>query len=143
MKIRTAYGKRVKVAHPKSGKSLTEQSHTKACDINNIVAKYTKTGLIDHINNRRGTFGNVSGADYKAAMDLVAEQKSVFYELPARVRDQFDNDPANYLDLVMTDEGVQELENILNPPKETTEEPVEIEPKEAQNGDSESESAVT
>ena len=115
MKILNSYSPSVRQAAPKSGPSLTEQHHKKACDINNIVAKYQKTGLVEHVNKHQGTYGDVSGADFKAALDLVAEQKSIFYELPSSVREQFDNDPSNYLDLMQTDEGVEELQGILNP----------------------------
>lgn len=94
---------------------MTEQHHEKSCNINSIMAKYQKTGLIDHVNKYKGTYGDVTGADFKAAQDLIAEQKTIFYELPARVRAELDHDPANYLEMVLTEEGQQELAAILNP----------------------------
>ena len=39
------------------GKSLTEQHHAKACDINSIMAKYVKTGVLDHITRYEPTYG--------------------------------------------------------------------------------------
>lgn len=119
--IRTAYGDNPRQAAPKCGKSLTEKHHAKACDINNIMAKYIKTGLIDHMNVHSPTYGDVTGADFKKAQDLVAEQKSIFEELPAEIRAEFNHDPAEYLDLVMTDEGVAELSEMLNPAPEQPE----------------------
>jgi hypothetical protein len=76
---------------------------------------------------------------------MIAEQKSIFHELPAAVRAKFENDPANYLNMVLTDEGVQELAEMLNPtpePDEPDPEP-EIEPKTAQKQGEEQESSVT
>lgn len=108
---------------------MTEQHHEKSCNINNIMARFTKTGVIDHINRHQANYGDVTGADFKAAQDLVAEQKSVFHELPAAIREQFDNDPANYLDLMMTDEGVEELREMLNPTEPTPEPEPEPEPE--------------
>lgn len=101
-----------------TGVSLTEQHHKKSCDINTIVAKYRKTGLLDHIKTHGGTYGDVTGMDFKEAQDLIATQKSIFTDLPATVRAKFDNDPAEYLDLVQTDEGVQTLKTILDPEPE-------------------------
>lgn len=100
------------------GPSMTEQHHKKACDINTIMAKYRKTGLIDHMSTHQPTYGDVTGADFETAQKLVAEQKSIFQDLPAAVRAEFDNDPAQYLALVETDEGVDELRSILYPPPE-------------------------
>lgn len=129
--IRKPYDPAVPQLHPVKEKSstgqkpekVTEQHHKKACDINNILAKYRKTGLIDHIQTYQGQYGNVTGADFQNAQNLVAEQKSIFEELPAEVRDQFDNDPANYLNKVMTDEGIQELQEMLNPAPEPEPQP--------------------
>ena len=93
----------------------TEQHHAKSCDINTIMARYLKTGVIDHITRHKASYGDVSGADYLTAQNLVAEQKSIFEELPAFARDHYDNDVANYLEALQTDEGLQELQGVLHP----------------------------
>ena len=118
MTLKTKYQPQV---HPKCGKTMTEQSHKKSCDINSIMAKYVKTGLVDHINRHQPKFGDVTGADFKAAQDLVAEAKSEFYELPAAVREQF-TDVSEYLDLVTSDEGVETLRGMLTEDEEPVEE---------------------
>ncbi len=131
MNILKPYDKSVPQPHPKCGKTMTEQHHAKSCDINTIMAKYQKTGLIDHVTQHQGTYGDVSGADFKKAQDLVAEQKSIFYELPSEVRTQFDNDPANYLDLVCEPDGLVTLQDMLNP---APEEPENAPPKPSSEG---------
>ena len=98
--IRTRFTKN-RVKTKSGGKSLTEQSHKKSCDINAIMARYVKTGLIDHVQKYEGTYGDATGADFKAAQDLVAEQKSIFNDLPAPVRAMFKNDPSKYLELLV------------------------------------------
>ena len=115
MKILSAYDASVRQAHPKCGKSLTEQHHAKTCNINAIMAKYNKTGLVDHINRHQGRYGDVSGADFQNAQNLIAEQITIFEELPAPVRAELNHDPAEYLDLVMTEEGQETLSALLNP----------------------------
>lgn len=79
------------------------------------MAKYQKTGLIDHVSEYQNQYGDVSEADFLDAMQLVAEQKTIFYELPSSVRAQFNNDPAAYLALMETDDGLDELQGMLNP----------------------------
>ncbi len=120
--------------HPakSGGDSETEQHHKKACDINNIVAKYRRTGLLDHIAKHQGTYGDATGLDFQDAQNLIATQTSIFNELPAAVRAEFENDPAQYLELITSEGGPQELAEMLNPTieeevPEVEETPVEVE----------------
>lgn len=114
-KPRNIYERTAVQVYKKPGQSLTEQHHARSCDINTIMAKYIKTGIIEHVNNYEPTFGDVSGLDFKKAMDTVALVKSEFANMPAYVRDHFNQDEAAYLEKVSTPEGVQELKNILYP----------------------------
>ena len=133
MKILNAYSASVRQAHPKCGKSLTEQHHTKTCNIHAIIAKYQKTGLIDHINRHQARYGDVSGADFQTAQNLIAEQATIFEELPSAVREAYDNDPAKYLNEVMTPDGVERHQALLDPePEPEVTEPVEEPPAETQ-----------
>lgn len=97
------------------GESLTEQHHAKACDINTIMAKYLKTGLIEHVSRYEPQFGDVTELDFKRSMDTVARVESEFYDLPAFVRAHYDQDPSKYLAAIVTDEGLAELQ-ALKPP---------------------------
>ena len=92
------------------GASRTEQAHKKACDINSIMAKFQKTGAIQHLAKHPPKYGDVSGADFRQAQVLVAEHKSIFHELPSQIRAEFENDPSNYLDFVTDPENAEFLE---------------------------------
>ncbi len=105
---------RVRRSFPK-GEGRTEQHHARACDINTIMAKYLKTGVMDHISKYQPIYGDVTSADYKKSMDLVAGVKTEFEELPAYVRKEFGEDVNEYLKAMQTPEGVQELQSILHP----------------------------
>lgn len=111
-KLRT---KHYRQTHPKCGKSVTEQHHAKTCNINYIVGKYQKTGLVDHINKHEGSYGDVSNADFETAMSLVTEQTTVFNELPSSVRKHYKNDVQTYLEALGTEEGQNEHRALLNP----------------------------
>lgn len=133
--------KRNRQIHPKCGKTLTEQHHEKACNINNIMAKYAKTGIIDHVNRHEARYGDVTGADFESAMALVKQAEEEFLGLPAAIRAHFNNDPAAYLNQVQTDEGVAELLNFFDDDEpRTTENTVETpdhEPEPEKQGESE------
>lgn len=75
----------------------TEQSHKDQCNINNIIQKYDKHGLITHVSRFEASFGDVSGADFKAMADKVAAAKSAFNNLPSKIRNRFANDPTQLL----------------------------------------------
>lgn len=81
--------------------SLTVQSEAAACDINKIMARYEKSGLISHLNQNAAFYADVSAVpDYQAALDVVEKADALFMSLPAEIRAEFDNDPGRYLDFV-------------------------------------------
>lgn len=91
----------------KDGKPIyfTEQSHKKECDVTNIVKKYDKTGLINHISKFEASFGDTTGADFKTAQDLVTNAMSLFNSLPSEIRNEFDNSPQNLLQFMENPEN--------------------------------------
>lgn len=80
------------------GPSRTKQSEAAACDINNIVSRWMKSGSACDLTARVGQFLDVSNVpDFHAACNFVAGAKSLFLELPAEVREEFNNDPGRFL----------------------------------------------
>lgn len=76
--------------------SLTIQSQAKDADINVIMERYTKTGLMPPL-ARLPSFGDFDGiSDYREAIHAVREADDLFMQLPAKVRSRFDNDPAEF-----------------------------------------------
>lgn len=79
------------------GPSLTEQHHADEVDINQIVLRYQKTGVLPH---RGGTpsYGDFSGVvDYHSACEAVRQAEAEFMTLPPDVRKKFGNDPGALL----------------------------------------------
>ncbi len=73
-----------------------KQSFAKAADINNIVARYIKTGSLGHTNTQEGIFADVSGyGDMASAMRRVDGARKSFAALPAGLRSKFGNDPSS------------------------------------------------
>lgn len=98
--IRHAYSPRVRVPAKISGPSKTKQSAKDECDINKIMARFQRTGLIDFVNDNQPQYNDISGLDYQEAMQIVASARSMFEELPSSMRTRFDNDPQKLLEFL-------------------------------------------
>lgn len=130
---------RNRVQFKTKGDSLTHQAHKRECDINQIMLKWQKTGVIEHANTYAGRYGDFTNVpnDYHEAMNAVLNAQEMFMTLPSSVRKQFDNDPGQFLDFAtdpknadkMVEMGLAHapLEVIENPPPA----PAETPPKEA------------
>lgn len=71
------------------------------CDINLIMSRYVKTGVIEHLNPLVSSFSDVSSlGDYSAMRFALSAAEDAFMQLPARVRELVGNDPARFLDFV-------------------------------------------
>lgn len=93
---------RRRVTTPVGGESLTEQHHKPHVDINNIMARYVKTGTLDHVRTYEGQYGDLPPDDYHESQSKVAEAKSMFEDLPSQLRRFFDNDTAKFLQFCVT-----------------------------------------
>ena len=101
MEFITAYGPKLKVAldfDPDEG--MTEQHHKDECDINNIVRRYDRSGVIQHLRQVEGRYTDVTSVEFHEAMNIVASANSAFEELPSNIRAHFRNDPAAFMDFV-------------------------------------------
>lgn len=132
MEFVTAYGpkRRVQVSFEEDGAGRTKQDFAEECDINNILAKYVKTGVLAHANKYAGQYGDATGHDFQSAMETVTNAQTMFEELPAKIRERFGHNPAEFLDYVADPENIPEMESLglINPrpqeePKNPSEEP--------------------
>ncbi|WNK12762.1 MAG: internal scaffolding protein [Microvirus sp.] len=81
------------------GPSMTRQAEAEACDINNIMARYQKTGVIDHLNRFQGEYADVAAyGSFQESLELVERARAAFMTLPSSVRAEFGNDPGRFLD---------------------------------------------
>lgn len=102
--------KRRKVSIKFTQPSLTKQSFAKEADINNIMSKYEKTGIVEHVMSSPGQFGDFSEPlDYQEALNKINAAQSLFDALPAQVRQKFENDPALFLEFAQNPENYDKL----------------------------------
>jgi phage internal scaffolding protein len=98
--ILTAYGPKTKLPEKEFPQTLTKQSMRNECNINYIVNKFQKTGVITHRNQFEAQYDDATGIDFKEALDMVKAGESMFAELPSAERRSFNNDPAKFMNWI-------------------------------------------
>lgn len=110
--VRNAY-QRVRVGlgfDPKE--SRTKQSMKAECDINNIMKKYQKTGLITHFAAHAGSYDFCPETDYRESIEIIRKAEAMFADLPSSARKRFDNDPGKFLAFVQDPKNHDEMRNM-------------------------------
>ena len=95
--MRSAYGPKTRKIQSSTLPSRAKQSFKKECDINQIMAKYQKTGLVQHLNKNQPKYGFASANSFHEAMTLVTNAETTFSELPSAIRRKFKESPAAFL----------------------------------------------
>lgn len=96
MKFFTLFDKPSPVGTACNTPSLTVQSEKAQCDINLIIARYKKTGVLDHIKRDEPLYVDCEQAiaDLEKARLLVEDTEDAFWSLPSSVRDVI-GEPSN------------------------------------------------
>ncbi len=107
MEIRSAakLPKRVRI---ECGGGRTKQAFKSECDINTIMKKYEKTGVIPQLSNP-GEYGIATSTSFHEAMNTVKEAERMFGALPPGLRNRFEGDPARFLDFVGDEDNHAEM----------------------------------
>ncbi len=122
------------------GPGRTKQSFKDDCDINIIVEKHARTGLISHLAKGVPQFADVSELpDYQTAIQQIRDAQDYFMGLPAAVRAEFKNDAGQFIDFMSQDASEEKLEELgliaidkiaVNQKEEVKEEPTPAPKKE-------------
>jgi phage internal scaffolding protein len=97
--IRTQFNYDHNAASNASGLSCQEptraqQHHKEECDINEILRRFGKTGVMP-VNTSEALFPDFTDAvDYHTALNQIIASEREFDLLPSNLRKRFDNDPA-------------------------------------------------
>lgn len=91
-------------------KTLTEQCHRDEVKIQNIMKRHRTTGLVSHLSKQHGFYADMSSApDFYTAQTVIAQTKSMFEEIPAKIRKDFDNDPGKFLDFIQNPDNKDQM----------------------------------
>lgn len=117
IKFRTAYDGLQKTVSDETSyfdvkPSLTKQSFRDECEINNIMKKWQKTGMMDHlakVSPQFGDFSNYTSDSYQDALNIVITAQEAFAALSSDIRGRFYNDPTYFLDFVNNPDNADEI----------------------------------
>ena len=125
-KTETSGRKRPRVYCPMTKPSMTKTSFQDECNINKIMAKFQRTGAIDHYAKYAPTYGNALHTDLHDALNVVADANSMFEELPSGLRKKFHNDPEEFLEFVNNKNNLEEMRELGLANKPTPAKPVSM-----------------
>lgn len=109
------------------GKSLTEQSHKRECDMNIIVSKFKKTGQVSHLMRSLAEYQELATIDLHEAMNRVTRANEMFMELPSEIRKRFDNNPEKFYDFAIDEQNLAEMQKMGLLPEEHETPPMRVE----------------
>ncbi|WNK14618.1 MAG: internal scaffolding protein [Microvirus sp.] len=107
---RTAYELnrvRLQITFPPEGR--TKQAFRDECDINKIMARYQQTGILPETQQKVAIYLDAENFDFQRAQDQIALAKNMFEAVPANIREQFDNDPAKFVQFCENPENHSKL----------------------------------
>ncbi|QCQ85041.1 internal scaffolding protein [Blackfly microvirus SF02] len=111
--------------------SKTVQADADSADINVIMDRFLKTGVVVTA-KRPPVYEDIpEKLDFRQMLDLVIAAEDSFYSLDAKVRARFNNDPMAFADYVSNTDDVAELVKLglANPPKVVDNVPVGVKPE--------------
>lgn len=89
---------------------LTRQEFAEECDINTIMERYERSGVVSHVNRAEPVFLDTTlYKGLQASMDAFKEAEMAFLALPAKVRREFDNDPQKFVDYAVDPTNVEQM----------------------------------
>lgn len=94
---------------PKPGAMEAQQQFKDKCNINEIMRKYHKTGMIDHLRRSPGQYADLTQIkDYDAALNTVINARQSFMTLPSEVRSRFQNEPQALINFLQDEKNYEE-----------------------------------
>lgn len=94
------------------GMSRTSQEMADEVDVNNIMARYVKTGTVPVYMDRTMLDGDLHTMSFHEMQNAIAEASSAFNALPAVVRARFDNDPAKFVEFASDKANLAEMKEL-------------------------------
>lgn len=112
--VRSPYNYNMNEASDASGlkcqdKTLAQQHMADECDINKLVERFVVTGELPQrsLPPLQGDFTNIP--TYQEALNLMIEANQSFMQLPANVRNRFENDPGQFVAFVSDEANRDEM----------------------------------
>lgn len=103
----------IKVQTDNQEPSKTQQQFKDSSNINNIMKKYHATGMITHLNQKQGSYADLSKVkDYQSSLQTVIDAQQAFMTLSSDVRKKFSNDPQELIGFLADPKNRDEAESL-------------------------------
>lgn len=128
--LQSAYREHERVLYKDDDRvSLTRQEFSDESDINSIMKRFEKTGMLP-ANNTTPKYIDLTGApqNLQETMNLLNGARDAFMRLPAQVRKEFDNDPIKFTEFAMEKDNLPKLREWgLAEPEKAPDAPAKVE----------------
>lgn len=91
----------------------TKQCHKNECDIVKIMARFATTQTISHLAKYEGVYADFSDFDFHKQSTLLAQGETIFANLNAELRREFNQNPAEFFAYVNDPKNSKDLQNKL------------------------------
>lgn len=81
----------------------TQQHLKEVCDVNYIMNRWLKTGVLDHVKQHAPVYGDLENFDLQESLNKVIKAEEAFMALPSKIRKLCGNDPQNFVDWMLSD----------------------------------------
>lgn len=108
--LRSVYVEHLEVVSLCSEDGRTRQEFADECDINVLMARYEKHGVLNHYNAAAPEYFDASEVpDLQTAITAMREAERAFMTLPATVRREFDNDAVKFVAYAQDPENLERM----------------------------------
>lgn len=105
-------GQRLRVRTIVHGDTLTKQADRDRANINCILKKYERTGLLP-LRTAQPLQGDIPDVDsFHEAMNIVVAGQQAFDQLPSNIRERFDENPAEFLKFATDPKNIEEMREL-------------------------------
>lgn len=98
-KPKNCYSPSTQVKSP-AGHTPAQQQFKNDCDINIIMDRFEKNNALDHVSKHQPEYGFTNPQTYHESLNIITQADSMFNDLPAKLRDEFANNPQAFLQFV-------------------------------------------
>jgi phage internal scaffolding protein len=103
-----------------------EQSHKDEVNINNIIKKHGADLVSQVAQLQEWQFDDVVGNDFQESMNAIIKARDTFEKVPSKIRKEFDNDPAKFMDFVYNPDNQDKLVEMGLAEKTPVMEPLQV-----------------
>lgn len=104
-----------------------KQSFRDECNVNKIIDRYTKTGVLTHVKQLQSVYGEFNTDSLQEAFAKVEAANNMFMQLPSALRKLCEHDPVKVMEFVQNPDNYDKLvemglaEQRAKPAKQTSE----------------------